>query len=492
MKIELENKRLLACAELIRIDGCGEKNAIDVGTDHGYLAAYLVQQDICKSVHACDINPGPLGFAEKTVRLCGLEDRVHTQLSNGLDIFPEPPAEGCTHIICAGMGGELIADILSRCGWVKNGVGLILQPMTKADELRKWLYAEGFAVEEERACRDGKFIYAIMRVRFGQLQYSCDERYLAAGRITADTDDGRAYLKMRAERLEKAGRGMLASSDVDKRAEGERLAVLAERLRKESEGKFMTTVGDIFDLIDSFAPFSAQQSYDNSGICAGSRMQPVTKILTALDITCDVVREAAAKGCELVISHHPVIFRPLRTLSPDDPAVMLAASGISAICAHTSFDSAVGGMNDLLAEKLRLTVLEPLAFEEGKPIGYVCELSDELSASELASFCKQRLGCRVVRYTNTDNRIAKVGICSGSGGDLLVSALAKGCGALITGDVKHSCFIDAQNRGFCLIDAGHFYTENIFHEALAERIKAVHPELSVIRSEALTDPVFVI
>lgn len=254
----------------------------------------------------------------------------------------------------------------------------------------------------------------------------------------------------------------------------------------------MTNVGDIYDLIDSFAPFSGQQSYDNSGICAGTRTQPVTKILTALDITCDVVREAAANGCELVISHHPVIFRPLRTLSPDDPAVMLAASGISAICAHTSFDSAAGGMNDLLAEKLGLSIVEPLAFEEGKPIGYVCELPSETTADELARLCKQRLGCRVVRYTDTDSRITKVGICSGSGGDLLGAAAAKGCGALITGDVKHSFFIDAQNRGFCLIDAGHFYTENIFHEAFAERIKASHPEVSVIRSEALTDPVLVI
>lgn len=254
----------------------------------------------------------------------------------------------------------------------------------------------------------------------------------------------------------------------------------------------MTTVGDIFDLIDSFAPFSQQQSYDNSGICAGSRSQSVTRILTALDITCDVVKEAAAKGCELVISHHPVIFRPLRTLSPDDPAVMLAAGGISAICAHTSFDSAAGGMNDLLAERLGLSVVEPLAIEDGKPIGYVCELSDEAGAADLASLCKQRLGCRVVRYTDTARSITRAAVCSGSGGDLLGAAAAKGCEALITGDVKHSCFIEAQNRGFCLIDAGHFYTENIFHEALAERITAAFPEVTAIRSESSADPVLVI
>lgn len=250
-----------------------------------------------------------------------------------------------------------------------------------------------------------------------------------------------------------------------------------------------TTVRDIYGLIDGFAPFSEQQSYDNSGLCVGDMALPVTRILTALDITCEVACEAQEKGCELVISHHPVIFKPLRRLSPSDPAVMLAASGISAICAHTSFDSAKGGMNDLLAERLGLSVIEPLAFEEGKPIGYVCKLADEADCTELAQLCKSRLGCISVRCSDSDRRIKKAAICSGSGGGLLDAAIAKGCDALITGDVKYSSFIDAKNRGFCLIDAGHFYTENIFHEMLAGRIAAAFPELTVIRSKRLGEPI---
>lgn len=252
------------------------------------------------------------------------------------------------------------------------------------------------------------------------------------------------------------------------------------------------TVGDIYRLIDGFAPFSMQQGYDNSGICVGSGAMPVTRILTALDITRDVVCEARAKNCDLIISHHPVIFTPLRRLSPDDPAVMLAAGSIAAICTHTSFDSAEGGMNDLLAERLGLEVIEPLEFEGGKPIGYVCSIAREHSAAELAQLCKERLGCRVVRYTDTDRAVSRIAICSGSGGGLLDAAAEKCCGALITGDVKHSSFIEAHNSGFCLIDAGHFYTENIFHESLAERIKAAFPDIVVIRAEASADPVKII
>ena len=233
MRSELENRRLAVCAELIRTDGGGKKAAVDVGTDHSYLAAFLVQQNICGKVWACDINPRPLSFAEKTVHECALEDKITLVLSDGLDAFPQRP-EGCTHIVCAGMGGELIADILSRCSWA-DSVTSVLQPMTKADELRKWLYRNGFRVDEERACRDGKFVYAIMRVKKGIPEYPCDERYLAAGRITADMADGREYLEMRARRLEKAAKGMLSSAEEQKRAEGGRIAELAVRLKKETE-----------------------------------------------------------------------------------------------------------------------------------------------------------------------------------------------------------------------------------------------------------------
>lgn len=253
-----------------------------------------------------------------------------------------------------------------------------------------------------------------------------------------------------------------------------------------------TTVGQIYDLIDSFAPFSGQQSYDNSGLVVGSRDSEVLRALTALDITNDVVREAAEKRCQLIISHHPVIFRPLKKLDPREPAVALAAKGIAAICAHTSFDSAEGGMNDLLAQRLGLKVIEPLAYEEGKPMGYVCVLPFESSASHLAEVCKKKLGCEVIRMTKAGGSVKRAAICSGSGASLISEAIAKGCDALITGDCKHSAFIEAVNSNFCLIDAGHYHTENIFHEFIAQKLTEEFPTLTVMQSEAFTDPVTIV
>ena len=233
MRLELINKRLIACAEAVR--GSQTDYACDIGTDHGYLAAYLVQQGISRRVWACDINPRPLGFAEKTIAEYGLGDSVTAVLSNGLDAFPQPPAEGSFAVICAGMGGELIADIISRCGWADKAV-LILQPMTKADVLRGWLYDNGYSITAETACEDGSFVYSVMTAVKRPPEYECGERYLSAGFVTAETDDGRKYLAMRSARLRTAGEGILSSSDEKKRAEGRRLTALAERLKKESEG----------------------------------------------------------------------------------------------------------------------------------------------------------------------------------------------------------------------------------------------------------------
>ena len=207
--IKLENKRLMACAELMEQDGSTRRCAADIGTDHGYLAAYLVQSGICERAVAADINEMPLESAKRTIAEQGLKGRVTPLLSDGLDSVPRGDI---THIICAGMGGELIADIISRCEWARECT-LILQPMTKPDELREWLYDHGFEVVRELARRDGRFVYSVMRVRFseGGLPYPKDEMYIYSGAIDPDEEDGAEYIRIAAKRLKRAGEGILSS-----------------------------------------------------------------------------------------------------------------------------------------------------------------------------------------------------------------------------------------------------------------------------------------
>lgn len=248
----------------------------------------------------------------------------------------------------------------------------------------------------------------------------------------------------------------------------------------------MVTVKDIFELIDGIAPFLVQESYDNSGLVVGSCGSEVKRILLALDITKSVAKEAVEKDCDLVISHHPVIFNGLKKLDPENPAVMLAANGISALCMHTNFDIAKGGMNDILCERLGLVPSESLAEENGISIGYVCDC-DEIMSCELAKKVKSVLGNTVVRYVDSPKAIRRIAVCSGSGGSLLGCAMAKKADAFITGDIKHDVFIDAFNNDICLVDAGHYYTENIFFDLISEKLRQAFGGLEVSVAESNRD-----
>jgi tRNA (adenine22-N1)-methyltransferase len=135
--------RLFACAEAVN-----GNFACDVGTDHAFLAAYLIQCGKCGHVIASDVADGPLSSAEKTVRELNLEDKISIVKSDGLKNIEK---DRITDVIIAGMGGELILKIISECEWLKSGVNLILQPMTKAEYLRKSLFSSGFEIVSEKA-----------------------------------------------------------------------------------------------------------------------------------------------------------------------------------------------------------------------------------------------------------------------------------------------------------------------------------------------------
>ena len=229
----------------------------------------------------------------------------------------------------------------------------------------------------------------------------------------------------------------------------------------------MTTVKDIYDHINKIAPYNLQESYDNSGLCVGSKNRRVTKALIALDVTKDIINEAKQKGAQLIITHHPVIFHALKAIDPETVVGMLLENSIAALSAHTNFDSAI--MNDILCKKLELAPTGSLCEDNQTAMGCVCRLEKEMTPKELAEHIKEKLGNTVVRYNDLEKtgmyigrKITKAAVCSGSGGSLWKSALSKGCQALITGDVKHDVFVDAQNSGLSVFDAGHFHTENIF------------------------------
>ena len=225
------------------------------------------------------------------------------------------------------------------------------------------------------------------------------------------------------------------------------------------------TVQNIFDFLESKFPTDTACDFDNVGILVGDSDSVITKALVALDCTVDTIKEAKNNGCQLIITHHPVIFEPLKKVLKCSIVYELIENGISVISMHTNLDVGVGGVNDCLCDILSPLACETVIASDGYALKK-CTLSP-LSSDDLADILKSRLG-GTVKYLPTDKPIKTVLICSGSGGNFVEDAINFDCDALITADVKHNQFLLAQHNGIALFDAGHFNTEDVVVEPLKD------------------------
>ena len=258
----------------------------------------------------------------------------------------------------------------------------------------------------------------------------------------------------------------------------------------------MTTVADILNFVETLAPRAMKMDWDNVGLLCGSKMTPVTKVLVALDPFEHVCEEAAQWGAELIVTHHPMIFRPLSNVTDETSIgrglMTLIRNGISAVNAHTNLDQAPGGVNDELARKLALVnvqVLNPAGTTDaGESWGLL--RAGEVPEQPLDAFLnrvKTLLGCEGLRYVNGGKPVHKVCVGGGSCADGMMEAVEAGCDTFVTADVKYNQFWDAHDLGLNLIDAGHFYTENPVVDLLAKKLAAAFPEVEVKISESHRD-----
>ena len=261
----------------------------------------------------------------------------------------------------------------------------------------------------------------------------------------------------------------------------------------------MAVIGDFYAYMDQIAPFHLQMDFDNAGFLVGRADAPVNKVLVALDITEKVVEEAARLGCQLIISHHPVIFHPARSVTDQTVTgrilLALAEHKIGAICAHTNLDAVQAGVNDCLAEVLGLRKLEQLHQDgiapDGQPygIGRVGEAHESgLTVQEYAAYVKKQLRAASVRFVDCGRPVSRVAVGGGSCGSMLADAAATGCDTFVTADVKHDQYLDAKAMGINLMDAGHYATENVVCPSLVRRLTAAFPGVTVLLSLDNTEP----
>jgi dinuclear metal center YbgI/SA1388 family protein len=248
----------------------------------------------------------------------------------------------------------------------------------------------------------------------------------------------------------------------------------------------MYTVSDWYKAIDSFAPFDTALSFDNCGLQVGDFWLPADRALIALDLTASVLDEAVQSGASLIITHHPAIFHPIKQLRTDDLVYRLAAQGIALISAHTNLDIAEGGVNDALARRLNLANIRPFVSDG---LGRLGELPQAVSPRDFALQVKALLGATGVRLAAGKQSVRTVAVCGGSGGDLIEAALSAGAQALVTGEAKHHELLQAQETDTSLIDAGHYFTEAVVVEPLAEKLRGLLPDAEVIVSRQCSDGV---
>ncbi|HBM00894.1 MAG TPA: Nif3-like dinuclear metal center hexameric protein [Ruminococcaceae bacterium] len=233
----------------------------------------------------------------------------------------------------------------------------------------------------------------------------------------------------------------------------------------------MAKVKDFYGYLNSIAPFETQEDWDNSGMLVGDMNAEVKKVAVVLDITHEEIKKAKAIGADLIISHHPVIFNPIKSVTKGSVPYELVASSINALCCHTPLDIADGGTNDSLAELLGIEVTRT-----ENPILRLGTV-EPTTAENLAGKIAKTLNTKV-RYADAGRKIEKIAICTGAGCSLIEAAGE--IDAFITGDASHHNFLDCVQAGITLIAAGHYETEIVVVPVLVKKLQAQFPDIEII------------
>jgi dinuclear metal center YbgI/SA1388 family protein len=248
------------------------------------------------------------------------------------------------------------------------------------------------------------------------------------------------------------------------------------------------TVKDLLEILEGIAPVGLAEQWDNVGLMIGKPDQEVTGLLLALDPTEEVLAEAKALGVNAIITHHPLIFHPLKAIYTDQPLGRFLqkalVSEISVIGCHTNLDQAANGVNDVLAACLGMKESRPLvpAAEPGNSamnvgFGRLGNLAEPLSRKAFIAKLGEALDLNVLRVAGqVPDEISTIAVCGGSGSELAETAFAQGAQVYVTGEVKHSTARWTEAAGFCIVDGGHFATENPVVESLADNLRRIFSE----------------
>ena len=248
------------------------------------------------------------------------------------------------------------------------------------------------------------------------------------------------------------------------------------------------TVKELYDHIEAFAPRTLSAEWDNDGIaCAADLARPVKRVLVALDATEGVVDRAVTGGFDLLLTHHPLLFRGVKELTPTATVprklLKLIGGGVAAMSFHTRLDAATGGVNDILAAALGLENAMPFG-PVGEDMGRIGTLAKEVPAAEYAKTVCEKLQIPAVLLAG-DGPVRRVAVLGGEGGDFLPYAKAAGADLFLSGRIGYHRMLDGAEEGMILMEAGHFATEVAVCHKLAALVREAD---SAVEIEIYTAP----
>ena len=254
-------------------------------------------------------------------------------------------------------------------------------------------------------------------------------------------------------------------------------------------------VKEIINAIEEFAPLSIQEGWDNSGLCVGSPEDEVTSVLLGLDCTPELVDEAIACGADMIVTHHPLIFKGVKRISPEDQTgeaiIKAVRAGISIYAAHTSADKVLAGVSGAMAARLGLEDVRILEEDgEGTGLGVVGDLAEPLTAMEAVALVKDRFSLKSLRTSRpVEGKITRVAMCGGSGGSLIGAARKAGADLYLSGDISYHNFFT--ENGFMIMDIGHYESEIEIVDILFSLIKKKFPTFAVrITQNVNSNPIY--
>jgi dinuclear metal center YbgI/SA1388 family protein len=256
----------------------------------------------------------------------------------------------------------------------------------------------------------------------------------------------------------------------------------------------VASVRTISELLEANFPRRLAEEWDNVGLLVGDPSRSVRRVMTCLTITPSSAGEAVSRGADLIVTHHPLPFRPLSRITTETPEghllLSLIGAGVAVYSPHTAYDSGAAGVNQQLAEGLKLSQIEPLVPGEEGLGGGRCGLVDRTcTLGEFAQRVKVLLGVAHLQWVGSmEQRIAKVGVACGSGGDFLLAADAADCDCLVTGEARFHTCLAAESLDLGLILPGHFASERFALEWLAEWLAGQIPDVEVWASQNERDP----